>query len=148
MQRLMVGDIYETSRIDAHVVRLLVSELPLLQGSWDRAVDRFSKKRKQAEGRSLNGEESNAAAHLRKLNRQKWEANFRTAFGMDGSSADRRPSFERRMAGIMENLPQACLQETRAWYGFELLGWALIAFQGSVAYCIMVNLAQTPIKLS
>ena len=91
---------------------------------------------------------SKIAAGLRKTNRQNWEANFRSAFGMDGGSVGTRPSLQQRMAGVMENLPQACMQETRAWYGFELLGWALIVFQGSVAYCIMVNLIQTPIKVS
>ena len=123
----------------------IITELPLLQGTWNRAMDKVVKT-KQSE---REDKASRIAADLRKTNREKWEANFRSAFGMnDGGSADLRPSLQQRMAGVMENLPQACMQETRAWYGFELLGWALIVFQGSVAYCIMVNLVQTPVKIS
>ena len=121
------------------------AELPVLHGRWKRAVEGVKGEAKL----SGNSAAAGTAADLRRFSRQKWESNFREAFGMDGGSARQiRPSLQQRMAGAMENLPQACMQETRAWYGFELLGWALVLFQGSLAYCIMVNPIQTPVKIS
>lgn len=121
---------------------VLGADLPELQATWQRATSGHSSEASQS-GKDIR----TTSAELRAKKRQEWEAKFRTAFGMDDPDASRRANLQQKMVASMENLPQVCMQETRAWYWFELLGWALVLFQGGVAYCIMANLLQTPLKI-
>eukprot|EP00192_Tetraselmis_astigmatica_P012898 CAMPEP_0117652252 /NCGR_PEP_ID=MMETSP0804-20121206/2529_1 /TAXON_ID=1074897 /ORGANISM="Tetraselmis astigmatica, Strain CCMP880" /LENGTH=407 /DNA_ID=CAMNT_0005458289 /DNA_START=57 /DNA_END=1279 /DNA_ORIENTATION=+ len=132
------------------------AQLPLIKATWNRLMTPAASVAPEDGPKAARQQK---AVELRQQQRLKFEAEVREAFGMDQLLSEeasagehvptsrRKPTLQQRMAGALESMPQACMMETRAWYTFELLGWALILFQGGVAYCILANLMQTPLKV-
>mmetsp|Transcript_3334 Transcript_3334/g.8397 ORF Transcript_3334/g.8397 Transcript_3334/m.8397 type:complete len:164 (-) Transcript_3334:461-952(-) len=108
----------------------------LIKPTWSRVEDEQKSLRQQG-----------TAQVEKQQRREKWEAEFQHAFGVDrATGAVKRRSIQERMATVMEELPQMCMEETRTWFGFEILGWLLIVFQAGVAYCTLANLFQSAPK--
>eukprot|EP00873_Tetraselmis_striata_P028245 jgi/Tetstr1/448509/TSEL_035775.t1 len=112
------------------------TQLHLIKPTWSRVEDEQKSLRQQG-----------TAQVEKQQRREKWEAEFQHAFGVDrATGAVKRRSIQERMATVMEELPQMCMEETRTWFGFEILGWLLIVFQAGVAYCTLANLFQSAPK--